>query len=468
MRGTTRAHGVAAAMLLAAGAAVLTLGAPGKPAQAQATEGSWSGVTAWPIVAVHAHLTPQGKVVFWPYDDNFQQWDPATNSVTARPRVGYNTFCTGHSWMADGRLFVTGGHRRNGFGLPEASIYNPVTDTWQRLADMNNGRWYPTQATLPNGDILTFTGSYNTRYANNTLPQVWQTASSTWRNLTGAQLGNDLYPAANVAPDGRVFMSIPSENTRFLNTSGTGSWSQAYFRGGGYRGYGSAVPYDTGKIFIVGGGDPPLSTAQIADINGAAPVFTNATSMSIARRQINATLMADGRILVTGGSSAPGFNEPTGAVLYGEIWDSTTGTWTRTPSYQRYRGYHSTALLLPDGRIISMGGDNEPNMEIYTPAYLGGTRPVVTGAPTGTVAYGAQFSVQSDQTISKVHLIRIGSVTHATNMDQRILRPSFSQVGSTVTITAPSNANLCPPGHYLLFLINSGGTPAVAPIIRVG
>src|SRR5688500_457942 len=229
------------------GAVVLTLGAcallplTGGPARAQIpTEGSWSGVTNWPIVAVHAHLTPQGRVIFYPYNDDTRQWDPANPGVvTTLAKVGYNIFCTGHSWMADGRLFVTGGHKRNGFGLPEASIYNPATNTWTRLPDMNNGRWYPTQATLPNGDVLTFTGSYNTRYANNTLPQVWQTASSTWRGLTGAQMAHDLYPAAHVAPDGRVFMSIPSTATRFLDTAGTGAWSSPINRPGGYRGYGS-------------------------------------------------------------------------------------------------------------------------------------------------------------------------------------------------------------------------------------
>lgn len=456
------------ALLALAGGAALTLSGTGAPVQAQAqTEGSWTAPTAWPIVAVHAHLTPQGKVMFYPYSDDPREWDPANPGVvTAVTKVGYNIFCTGHSWMADGRLFVTGGHRRNGYGLPEASIFNPANNTWQRLPDMNRGRWYPTQVTLANGDVLTFTGSYNTRYANNTLPQVWQTATGSWRDLTGAQMGHDLYPAAHLTPDGRVFVSIPSTATRFLDTSGAGSWSAAYTRPGGYRGYGSAVPYDDGKLFLVGGGDPPLATAQTVDISGATPVFGSAASMSVARRQINATLMADGRILVTGGSSAPGFNEPSGAVLYGEIWDPATNSWTRTPGYQRYRGYHSTALLLPDGRIISMGGDNEPNMEIYSPAYLGGTRPAISGAPA-SVAYGAQFSLQSDQAISKVHLIRIGSVTHATNMDQRILRPAFSQSGNTVTITAPSSRNLCPPGHYMVFCLNAGGTPGVAPIVRI-
>lgn len=442
----------------------------GQPAQAQSTEGTWSGVTPWPIVAVHAHLTPQGKVMFWPYGDDPRMWDPANPpSVTSvLTKVGYNIFCTGHSWTADGRLFVTGGHRRNGFGLPEASIFNPVTNSWTRLPDMNNGRWYPTQVTLSTGEVLTYTGSFNTRYENNTLPQVW--TGSAWRGLTGAQMAHDLYPATLLAPDGRAFMAIPSTATRFLNTAGTGSWSAPINRPGGYRGYGSAVPYEDGKIWVIGGGDPPLATAETIDLNVPSPAWSTAPSMSIARRQINATIMADGRILVTGGSSAPGFNEATGAVLYGEIWNPASGAWTRTPNYQRYRGYHSTALLLPDGRIASMGGDNEPNVEIYTPAYLTGTRPVITSPPPASVSYGASFSVGVDtgSTITNVHLIRIGSVTHATNMDQRILRPAALQSGSTVNITAPADSRRCPPGHYMVFLLNSAGVPALAPIIRIG
>ena len=152
-----------------------------------ATVGQWGPVLNWPLVTVHSHMLPTGKVLLWAYgQDPRRIWDPATGQIeTAIPAApGYNIFCVGHSFLADGRLFVAGGHVQNGWGLPNASIYDPVANTWTRVPDMNAGRWYPTSTTLPNGDVLVTSGSMDINYTNNTLPQVYQVASNTWRNLT--------------------------------------------------------------------------------------------------------------------------------------------------------------------------------------------------------------------------------------------------------------------------------------------
>src|SRR5262249_7585873 len=121
-----------AALLFALGVG----GLPPPPAEAQASDpavvGQWSGLTDWPIVAVHMHMLPTGKVMFSPYSDGPRLWDPADppGPVTATALCGYNTFCSGHTLLADGRLFVSGGHIENGVGLKFASIYNPFTNTW--------------------------------------------------------------------------------------------------------------------------------------------------------------------------------------------------------------------------------------------------------------------------------------------------------------------------------------------------
>ena len=433
-------------------------------------QGQWSALQNWGVTAVHAALLPNGKVFFYPYSDDPRIWDPATNAVTAAALSGRNIFCSGQTHLADGRILVTGGHVENGWGLPNASIYNPTTNTWTALPNMNNGRWYPSQVALPNGDHLTITGSYDVNYTNNTLPQVLQMATSTWRNLTGAQLGIDLFSGMHVAPNGRVFVTIPSSTTRYLNTTGTGAWTTVGTRVGPYRGYGTSVLYDDGKVLAIGGADPPVATAEVIDLNAATPAWRFTGSMTIPRRQINGTIMADGKVLVTGGSSAAGFNEPTGAVLHAESWDPTTELWTPMASYTRYRGYHSTALLLPDGRVLSAGGDNQPNAEVFSPPYLfKGPRPSITSVP-GSVTHGQGFFVSTPDafSIAKVHLIRLGAVTHAINMDQRINRLTYFFASGGLFMTAPSNPNLCPPGYYMLFLLNGNGVPSVAKIIHVG
>lgn len=444
---------------------------PSVNAQVFSEVGQWSSpVEVWPIVAVHAHMLPTGKVLFYPYSDDPRLWDPATGTFTSAALSGYNIFCSGHSFLPDGRLFVAGGHIANNVGEAKATIYDPFTNSWTRLPDMNAGRWYPTNTTLANGDVLVVSGDRDTTRGVNPLPQVWQTASNTWRNLTNAQLSLDLYPSMHLAPNGKVFLSIPGQTTRYLETSGSGLWTTVASRMFGYRGYGSSVMYDDGKVLAVGGGDPPTNTAEVIDLNAPTPVWSYVGSMAFARRQIDATLLPDGKVLVTGGSSGAGFNNSSAPVYAAEMWDPATRTWTTLAGNTVYHGYHSNALLLPDGRVLTTGGDDQPNAEIYSPPYLfKGVRPTITTAPTTPVSYGQTFFVETPDAadVVKVTWISLPSVTHAVNMNQRINRLSFSQEVGRLNVTAPSSANLSPPGYYMLFILNGAGVPSVAKIIQI-
>jgi hypothetical protein len=432
------------------------------------TSGQWSGVQSWPIVSVHTHLLPNGKVMFYPYGDDSRLWDPANNSITTLPKVNYNIFCTGHSFISDGRLFVTGGHVQNGWGLNDASYYDPVANAWTRLPDMNNGRWYPSSTTLANGDVLITSGSFDTNYSNNTLPQVWQVGSGSWRNLTSAQLGLPLYPRTFLAPNGRVFFA--TSTSRYLDTAGTGSWSTVgNTRDAGRDNYGSAVMYEPGKVLWAGGGDPPTSSCEIIDLNAATPTWNFTGAMPQGRRQNNLTLLPDGRVVCTGGSSAAGFNTIDGGKT-AIVWNPSTGTWTSWAGPEaNYRGYHSTALLLPDGRVLSSGGDGQPNAQIFSPPYLfNGARPTISSSPaTGNYGQTIFVGTPNATTITKVTLTRISSVTHAQNWDQRFLNLSFAQAAGGLNVTLPASANNCPPGHYLLWILNGSGVPSVAPFIRI-
>jgi hypothetical protein len=450
---------------------LLAVGTICRPVHAQdpSIVGQWSPVQTLPIVAVHAHLLPTGKVLFYPYTDEPYLWDPVTATITPAALSGYNIFCTGHTFLADGRLLVAGGHISNNVGEPKAAIYDPVTNSWTRLPDMNAGRWYPSNTTLANGDVLVVSGDQDTTVGVNPLPQVWQTASNTWRNLTNAQLSLYLYPSMHLAPNGKVFMAIPSEITRYLDTSGSGLWTTVATRKFGFRDYGSSAMYDDGKLLVVGGGDPPTTTAEVIDLNAPTPAWRLVGSMNNARRQFDATLLPDGKVLATGGSSGAGFDNSSTPVYAAEMWDPVTEQWTTMASNTKYHGYHSNALLLPDGRVLTTGGDNQPNAEIYSPPYLfKGARPTISSVPA-SVGYGQTFFVQTANaaSIAKVTWIRLPSATHAFDMNQRINRLSFSQATGGLNVTAPSNANLCPPGHYMLFILDNSGVPSVAKIIKI-
>jgi hypothetical protein len=434
--------------------------------------GQWARVTNLPMFPVHNHLLPNGKLMLWGRNavTDLYSWDPANAGISKLQGVGYDLFCAGHAFLADGRLMVAGGHIADNVGLSKTSFYNAFTNTWSGAPEMNAGRWYPTVTTLPNGDALVVSGDIDTTVGLNPLPQVYQTATNTWRDLTGAQVIQPIYPMMFVAPNGKVFDAAPTNVTRYLDTSGTGAWTTvANHNFSGWRDYGSAVMYAEGKILVVGGSDPPTAISEVIDLNVPSPAWRTVAPMSVARRHHNATLLPDGTVLVTGGTYGPGHNNETTPAFSAELWNPATEKWTMLSSASVPRLYHSSAVLLPDGRVVTNGGDNITDLEAFSPPYLfKGARPTLSGVPAH-MGYGQRWSVQSPDAadIRKVTLIRLPSVTHAFDQNQRLNVLQFTAGTGAIDITTPANGNLAPPGHYMLFAINSNGVPSMGAFVRI-
>ena len=206
--------------------------------------------------------------------------------------------------------------------------------------------------------------------------------------------------------------------------------------------------------------------------------------MAFARRQHNLTVLADGTVLATGGLSSSGLVNLSTGVYAAEQWNPDTGQWRTLAAMQITRQYHSTTLLLPDGRVLSSGGgicgtcDDvgylAKNAEVFSPPYLfdaDGTlaeRPTIDAAPTAT-SYSAAMEIATGNpaSISKVALVRLGAVTHSNNMEQRYIPLLFTAGTTSITATAPANANVAPPGPYMLFIIDANGVPSVARMVSV-
>jgi len=162
--------------------------------------------------------------------------------------------------------------------------------------------------------------------------------------------------------------------------------------------------------------------------------------------------------------------------LSAEIWDPVTETWTTLPAMQVTRGYHSTALLLPDGRVLVAGGGQgadstsfHNNAEFYSPDYLfKGSRPKISSIPA-TITFDQKFSILTAQasSINRVSLIRLPSVTHSFDQSQRFMWLNFTKKTGSLRVTAPANGNEAPPGYYMLFIINSKGVPSVAAMVHL-
>jgi hypothetical protein len=243
--------------------------------------------------------------------------------------------------------------------------------------------------------------------------------------------------------------------------------------------------YAPGKVLYVVGGDPPTNSAEVIDLNQSSPSWRSVPGMAFARRQLNATILADGKVLVTHGTSGSGFNDVASAIRAAELWNPATETWSTMAGESRSRTYHSTALLLPDARVLSSGSgegggvlyeNSDFTSQVFTPPYLfnpDGTlaaRPSITSAPS-RISYNQPFTVEipAGGSVTRGSLVRLSSVTHAFNQSQLIYPLTFSVTApTTLTAVGPSSANLAPPGPYMLFLVNGGGVPSVARMVTVG
>jgi Domain of unknown function (DUF1929) len=442
-------------------------------AVASSQAGAWSQPFSWPNVGLHLSLLRDGRVLSWGKWGDPYLWNPSSGTQTRVPSPFW-AFCAGHSHLPDGRLLVAGGHISDDHGLPDAAIFNPGTGGWSRVPAMRAGRWYPTNTTLANGEVLV-TGGRDQAGQQVRVAEVW--TGSTWRRLTGAALTLPYYPRTFLAPNGRIFYAGEERTTRYLSTSGTGSWTSVGLRKFGSRNYGSAVMYLPGRVLYAGGGRT-TNTAEIIDLNQASPVWRYTGSMAYPRRHLNATVLPTGEVLATGGTRGTTFNEPSLSIRVAELWNPATGAWTALASNAINRAYHSTSLLLPDGRVLHTGsGDaiqpdglphpDQRNAELFSPPYLfKGARPTIASAP-GTVAYGQRFFVGTSSGVTRASLIALGSVTHAFDMGQRFMWLGITQAAGGVNVTAPAARNTAPPGYYMLFVLNGSNVPSVGRIIRL-
>ena len=321
---------------------------------------------------------------------------------------------------------------------------------------MNDGRWYPTLLTLPqaanNAPRALVVSGNRTAGVRNTAAQIWEEGVG-WVITAGRSL--PLYPFMHLIFNGKVFYSGPGTDTRYLDL--TTGWEAATFnRTDGGRESGSSVMYDAeaGRIVTMGGGSP-LDSTEVITLSDASPAWRAVGSMAFKRRHLNATLLPDGRVFVNGGTSAGGFNDASGSVKESESWDPVSETWTTMNPMEESRIYHSVALLMPDATVFAGGsgrsGGGEADhfsAQIFFPPYLfQGARPAIQTVSSDDVLYGGTLTVTTDIAVDTVTLLPLGSVTHAFNFNQRIVRPGLTGAGTTnLTVAMPTSPNVAPPG----------------------
>lgn len=502
---------VAAAALTAPGSSNAAL-----PGDDPAAVGRWDAPVAWPTQAIHAALLPTGKILSYGANAGATLWDPATGAFEPVPIPGTDDMvCSGMAMLADGRVLLNGGHATNGTELWNGHavtwLFDPFTETWSRAADMTDGRYYPAAVTLGDGRVLASNGN-DEHGGDPYTTEVWD--GTTWTPLPGTPPRMEFYPRMHVLPSGTVVSAGQDPNAMLLDPA-TGAWTVGPRSSAGRRWGGASVLLPgLDKVLVFGGGSlgasseghgsvpllrdpadliaanhfesltdgpsPGTTSAEILDLAGGAPRYREVAAMTYPRRDHAGVLLADGDVLALGGSvgyePVPGWGDYT---FHPELFDVDAERWSLMAPAHRTRGYHSTGLLLPDGRVWFGGGDFElardgslpltNSGEVYSPPYLfRGPRPAIVSAPS-TAAYGERVTIRkAGPKVTRAAVVRLSSTTHSLNTDQRWIGLSVEESGDLLRVVAPANRNAAPPGYYLLFLLSEKGVPSVSTMLRLG
>jgi hypothetical protein len=489
------------------------------------------------VLAVHAALLRTGHVLFFAgsgnntvrdadpsYGDVTQGmwtsvvWDPAApaganfahpgtlHRLDGRP---FDFFCCGHAPLTDGRMLAGGGNlsynNGNNLGQREVASFDPGTGHWSARPAMTHGRWYPTLTALPDGRVLAVSGKNDTTGDLNADFDVYDAALDRWVPLHPPHnfVGLPFYAHLFVMADGRIFFSGGRmDDTRpqqpgilDLGQQPVGFQPVQAILEGYMRNQSASIllpPAQRQEVMIIGGG-PGMEKAnatghtETIDLDAPAPAFVESTPMSLPRIHLNAVLLPDRTVHVSGGA----MTHEGGAMmpiprLQSEIYDPETGEWRAAAAAEVVRLYHSVALLLPDGRVITASGNPPPygsrapwvppqpneelRLEVYRPPYLfRGPRPEITGAPQDW-QYATTVTVQSPQAdgLLWAQLISPGATTHVFDCHQRLVDlPITAQGGGQLQVTTPANPALAPPGWYMLTVVDHNRVPSVATWVHL-
>jgi len=287
------------------------------------------------------------------------------------------------------------------------------------------------------------------------------------------------YPRQFVMHDGRVF-GVSGRRMYIMSTDGTGTITDVgQLPGHSFGTSATAAMFEPGKIIHAGGFSNHGIGAVVIDTTSGTPVVSRTEDLAQPRRAWASTvLLADGKVMMVGGSYHS--NDDLTASLGTEVWDPASGKWSQYSRHELARLYHSTAILLMDGRILLAGGGspgplNNLNGEIFSPPYLFdesgalADRPDISYAPD-KAAWGQNVDIRTNNNsdIERITMIKTGGITHGFNMDQRFLELDFVVDANSLSVTMPASGNIAPPGHYLMFVHDSNGTPSHAQMISLG
>lgn len=461
---------------------------------ANSSQGEWAAPYGIGVVPIHATLAHNDEILSFEYPmgpaaTDYKSRVATINWMTHQVLVAnasYNRdfFCAGQTVLGDGRVWASGGHdyttgkKLDGVGVAETDLWDPLQRSWTPTAPLGQKRWYPTTIGLADGTTaLTFGGQASGGAASNTVDRYDATTNTMQRLPSSATLAVGSYPRMHFVRGAIYKVGSAAPTKRFDPV--TNRWSSVANMRFGARPNGASVLLPirgdgTGPVRILTSGGKkskqPTATAEVIDVASPSPSWSFTGSMNHARILHNLRLLADGSVAAVGGGATFKYTGPQKVL---EIYDPNSGAWTAMAAQQGGRMYHSTSLLLPDGRVWSAGQDSGAfgtQAEVYSPPYLfRGPRPTIASSPE-QIGFNSSFTIGTPDAarISKVALVRPGSVTHQVDTEQRYVTLDFTSGEGQIVAQAPVNGTVAPPGWYMLFILDSDGVPAIAKWVRIG
>ena len=472
-----------------------------------------------PARAMHAVVLHNGNVLLVAGSGNSPENFAAGSFATAlyQPYTGTfvqvptpaDLFCAGHVQLSDGRVLVMGGNRAypaadgsHGYqGLKDSYVFDPATNAYTRINDLNAGHWYPSATILGNGDVISLgglgedsSGTVATEYydaAEGRWLAAWE-ANQTWRFW-------GLYPSMILMQDGRLFYT--GSHVFGDGLSGTGASIYDYPTGSvvdvpglrlkDERDQSMSVllpPAQDQRVLTIGGGNigsnPDANRlTDIIDLKQASPAYLPGPLLPMGtmtggvpqtgtqgKMYVSAVLLPDGKVFETGGA----LHNRADPVYEASMFDPATNTFTPGMAVDPMpRTYHSTAFLLPDGRVMAFGdnpgdGSYATHISIYSPPYLfHGGRPQIASVASPQWSYGSTQQITVDTPVVRAALVRPAAVTHSSDPNQRYIELPMTVDGNSIGLNVTSNPNLAPPGWYMLFVLGANGVPSVATWVNL-
>ena len=473
-----------------------------------------------PVRGIHAVVLKNGNVLLVAGSGNNPDAFAAGTFTTAlyQPRTGTfinvptpaDLFCSGHVQLTDGRVLIMGGNKdypaadgSHGYkGLKVSYVFDPGTNSYQRVNDMSAGHWYPSATVMGNGDVISL-GGLGEDSSGTVVTEYFSQSEQRWLGVNEAKQTWSfwgLYPSMVLMQDGRLFYTgshvfgngLPGTGASIYDYGANSITSVPGLQNKDERDQSMSVllpPAQDQRVLTIGGGNIETNVdanrlTDVIDLKQATPSYRPGPllptglmtggvpqSSTQGKMYVSAVILPDGKVFETGG----GLHNRADPVYEASMFDPATNTFTAGLATDPVpRTYHSSAFLLPDGRVMAVG-DNPGNgtfdmrISVYSPPYLfNGARPQIRSVSHTNWRYGTTEQITVDAPIVKAALIRPEAVTHSSDPNQRYVDLPMTVNGNTIGLNMTSNPNIAPPGWYMLFVVNAAGVPSVAQWVRVG